>query len=618
MKFSSSGTSRKIRRKSVSVQAEACELRTLLSASATSVGVVDSLELPIDGGDGEVITVMDCAPPWGEIFIQPSFCAVIDGGNAWEYMHLGAIDYTLPIDYTPPIDPTEVENLVVDVTEVITGEAGSDETVDGEDIGLPQTGGVDPVDETVIYQNLPPVEGWDPSEVEVEEPASDPNENEEIHDAFDPLLLDDTVGEPVGVVDSLELPIDIDYTPPIDPTEVVNLDVDVTEVITGEAGSDESVDGEDIGLPQTGGVDPVDETVIYQNLPPVEGWDPSEVEVEEPASDPNENEEIHDAFDPLLLDDTVGEPVGVVDSLELPIDIDYTPPIDPTEVVNLDVDVTEVITGEAGSDESVDGEDIGLPQRPVDPDSGWLRWKYQYRSFVTAAGQETAGEVEVVDDADVSPNIYLPPVEGWDPSPASDTNEFVYYAFDPQPLDDAAGKPVDVVQDGELFDGDSSIEELSDLVPIRTQEQSDFDPSIIFFSAAASGVEVQRSNDSSNIPTAVTAPSTLAIPFKQTSATSLFSSNRDRSSVGISAVVEPNSALTDNAIPAKRNATQRRSSMQVSTATQSAVVSEGLNSLTPLLGEDAEPSRNDAPESTVDPQAIDDVMAQYAENSFNS
>ena len=506
MKFSSSGTSRKIRRKSVSVQAEACELRTLLSASATSVGVVDSLELPIDGGDGEVITVMDCAPPWGEIFIQPSFCAVIDGGNAWEYMHLGAIDYTLPIDYTPPIDPTEVENLVVDVTEVITGEAGSDETVDGEDIGLPQTGGVDPVDETVIYQNLPPVEGWDPSEVEVEEPASDPNENEEIHDAFDPLLLDDTVGEPVGVVDSLELPIDIDYTPPIDPTEVVNLDVDVTEVITGEA----------------------------------------------------------------------------------------------------------------GSDESVDGEDIGLPQRPVDPDSGWLRWKYQYRSFVTAAGQETAGEVEVVDDADVSPNIYLPPVEGWDPSPASDTNEFVYYAFDPQPLDDAAGKPVDVVQDGELFDGDSSIEELSDLVPIRTQEQSDFDPSIIFFSAAASGVEVQRSNDSSNIPTAVTAPSTLAIPFKQTSATSLFSSNRDRSSVGISAVVEPNSALTDNAIPAKRNATQRRSSMQVSTATQSAVVSEGLNSLTPLLGEDAEPSRDDAAKSTVDPQAIDDVMAQYAENSFNS
>ena len=526
----------------MSVQAEACELRTLLSASATSVGVVDSLELPIDGGDGEVITVMDCAPPWGEIFIQPSFCAVIDGGNAWEYMHLGAIDYTLPIDYTPPIDPTEVENLVVDVT----------------------------------------------------------------------------------------------------------------EVITGEAGSDESVDGEDIGLPQTGGVDPVDETVIYQNLPPVEGWDPSEVEVEEPASDPNENEEIHDAFDPLLLDDTVGEPVGVVDSLELPIDIDYTPPIDPTEVVNLEVDVTEVITGEAGSDETVDGEDIGLPQKPVDPDPGWLRWKYQYRSFVTAAGQETAGEFEVVDDADVSPNMYfslnpydaviegdvvvdgdpvdgeevtvdetviyqnMPPVEGWDPSPASDTNEFVYYAFDPQPLDDAAGKPVDVVQDGELFDGDSSMEELSDLVPIRTQEQSDFDPSIIFFSAAASGVEVQRSNDSSNIPTAVTAPSTLAIPFKQTSATSLFSSNRDRSAVGISAVVEPNSALTDNAIPAKRNATQRRSSMQVSTATQSAVVSEGLNSLTPLLGEDAEPSRDDAAKSTVDPQAIDDVMAQYAENSFNS
>ena len=85
-----------------------------------------------------MITVMDCAPPWGEIFIQPSFCAVIDGGNAWEYMHLGAIDYTLPIDYTPPIDPTEVVNLDVDVTEVITGEAGSDESVDGEDIGLPQ------------------------------------------------------------------------------------------------------------------------------------------------------------------------------------------------------------------------------------------------------------------------------------------------------------------------------------------------------------------------------------------------------------------------------------------------------------------------------------------------
>ncbi|MEJ7595936.1 MAG: hypothetical protein WKF77_30880, partial [Planctomycetaceae bacterium] len=200
---------------------------------------------------------------------------------------------------------------------------------------------------------------------------------------------------------------------------------------------------------------------------------------------------------------------------------------------------------------------------------------------------------------------------------------------------------------------DPIFEELMDFVPIRTLESSSSDPSVVFYSAAG-GVELQRTNDNTSVQEETAGPSTVAIPVRPSSSNSLFSADSGRSSVGSPVGVQSTLALGSNSIPAKRNATPRRSSTQI-TATRQSVASEGLNNLTPLLGDDAAPSEDDSQKNTVDPQAaesgaieeavsdngnssasvsgfaansvpprssraamIDRVMAQYAENSFNS
>ncbi len=226
--------------------------------------------------------------------------------------------------------------------------------------------------------------------------------------------------------------------------------------------------------------------------------------------------------------------------------------------------------------------------------------------------------------------------------PASDPNEEVDYVFDLLPLDDAAGEPVDVVEDGER-------------VPIRTLESSDFDLSVMFYTVAPDGVELQRTNDRGRVQEETDVVSTVAIPVRPSSSNSLFSTDSGRLSVGIPVGVQSTSASGSNSSPAKRIATERRSSTQV-TATRQSSESEGLNNLSPLLGGDAGPGENDSTENPVDAQPvesgsieetisgngnassassgfaanqnsparkartamIDRVMSQYAENSFNS
>ena len=120
--------------------------------------------------------------------------------------------------------------------------------------------------------------------------------------------------------------------------------------------------------------------------------------------------------------------------------------------------------------------------------------------------------------------------------PASYPNDEVYYTFDPETLDDASGEPVDVVEDGEL-------------VPIRTFESSDFDPSVIFYTAAPGGVEVQRTNDAGNVEEELAVAATVAIPARPSASNSLFNANSGRSSVGIPAGTQPVSALGSNSSP---------------------------------------------------------------------
>lgn len=355
----------------------------------------------------------------------------------------------------------------------------------------------------------------------------------------------------------------------------------------------------------------------------------------------------------------------------------------------IDPDFTDIMPGDLGVEDAIyygvtDG-DFGIP---VEDSSEFIRFNLLFTTDDPGAIDETDGEKLLVEDELSFEDT--PPIDGWDPSwlyrtltsVASDGSEeiiidqgtgwedglgfgvasdgfvpgdltpnnldgdgvpddFVKSAVDPLPLDEVSGEPVDVVEDGELL-------------PIRTLEPSDFDPAVIFY-LAAGGVELQRTNDNGSVQEETASASIVAIPVRPSSSNSLFNYESGRSSVGIPVGVQSTSALGSSSSPTKRNATQRRSSTQV-TATRQPSESEGLNNLTPLLGGEASQGHNDSRENVVDPHAvesgsieetvgdsgsassvasgfaasqnvplrsgrsamIDRVMAQYAEKSFNS
>ena len=360
--------------------------------------------------------------------------------------------------------------------------------------------------------------------------------------------------------------------------------------------------------------------------------------------------------------------VGIVDSLELPLDAgdrEVTSDTDSTpascEVVDepitcifpdwdgavADFESVAVedgdLLGDSGSSEFVDGEGLLLPGTGgLDPIPSWC-----YRSFVTTMDGETDGEVEVTDEGkdtthvDFDLSAYYEALFAsifattWD----GEVSEGEFSEADPADFESVT------VDDQAIFEDQPSIADL---------ESGDiWDRSVMFFSANAGGVEVQRSNVSSEVMTATTAASTLAIPVKPQSSTALFRSDRDRSPMSIPAVVQATSVLGSHASLGKRNATQRRVSTQL-TATRQIPAAEGLSNLSPILGGDVAPSETESPENSVDSPpveagsseetvsdngsstaagfaanqyvqtgsrsaaTIDRVMAQYAEHLFNS
>ncbi len=360
--------------------------------------------------------------------------------------------------------------------------------------------------------------------------------------------------------------------------------------------------------------------------------------------------------------------VGIVDSLELPLDAgdrEVTSDTDSTpascEVVDepitcifpdwdgavADFESVAVedgdLLGDSGSSEFVDGEGLLLPGTGgLDPIPSWC-----YRSFVTTMDGETDGEVEVTDEGkdtthvDFDLSAYYEALFAsifattWD----GEVSEGEFSEADPADFESVA------VEDQAIFE---------DLESIADLESGDiWDRSVMFLSANAGGVEVQRSNVSSEVMTATTAASTLAIPVKPQSSTALFSSDRDRSPMSIPAVAQATSVLGSHASLGKRNATLRRLSAQL-TATRQIPAAEGLSNLSPILGGDVAPSETESPENSVDSPpveagsseetvsengsstaagfaanqyvqtgsrraaTIDRVMAQYAEHLFNS
>ena len=188
--------------------------------------------------------------------------------------------------------------------------------------------------------------------------------------------------------------------------------------------------------------------------------------------------------------------------------------------------------------------------------------------------------------------------------PASYPNDEVYYTFDPKTLDDASGEPVDVVEDGEL-------------VPIRTLESSDFDPSVIFYTAAPGGVEVQRTNDAGNVQEELAAASTVAIPVRPSASNSLFNAEQwsfvgwhsGRHSVSF----RPGQQFKSDKTKCCTSGEQQLRSLRHGRLLRLKV----LNSLSPLLGGDTAPSENESDENPVGLQAaesesIDETVSDKA------
>ena len=637
MRFSSSSikrrTSRKIGRKSVSAQAEACELRTLLSATVISVGAIDGSELSMEGGEDASAKVD--ATEIGSLLgapIDPDFTEIMPGepgvDDAIFYCEIADGDQEIPVE-----DPLAFIRFNTLFT---SDDPGADDGTDGEK---------PVVDEEVFFEDAPPSEDWDPSWAYrsfVTVAGEDGDDSVNVVDDADvspkiyfSLNPDDAVvgdavvvdgdpvdGEEVTVVDS----VGPEDTPPVegwDPSWLYRTltpgEGDGSEEIIVDQGTSPE-DGLGCGVSPDGFVpgdlapndfdgDGVPDDFVMNAFDPLpldqlgedglgcgvspDGFVPGDLAPNDFDGDGMPDDFVMNAFDPLTLEDDPGKPVDVIidngEVFEPGDEIIYM--LDPMELGDISGGPVKVVSGDDGGLEPVDGE--------------------------------VAVEVE---------------------EPASDPyeNEEVHYALDPLPLDDAEREPVDVVADGEL-------------IPIRTLESSDFDSSVIFYTAAPGGVEVQRTNDAGNHPEESAAPSAVAIPIRLSASNSLFNANNGRSTVGIPAGVQSNLTPGNNSSPTKRNATQRRSTTTLAAARQSAA-SEGLNSLSPLLGGDEAQSGNDSPENSVDTQAvesesieetvsdngstssgassfaanqnvqprsgraamIDQVMAQYAENSFNS
>ena len=435
----------------------------------------------------------------------------------------------------------------------------------------------------------------------------------------------------VGAVDSVDLPINggADASAKIDAAETGStpeapIDPDFTDIMPRDPGFEDAIfycgvtDG-DFGIPvddfsefngfftidDPGAVDEtyggelsVGEEVNFEDAPPIEGWDPSWLYRTLTSVEGDGSQEI-----------IVDEGTGWEDGLGCGVAPDGFVPGD---LAPNDFD------GDGVPDEF---EMYAFDPLPVD--------EYQ----------------DVPVDVIYFGGLYFEPVDGEVAvevdKPAADPGDEVEYLFDQVELEDVSGEPVDVVEDGEL-------------VPIRTIESSDFDPAVIFYSAAAGGGELQRTNDDGGVHEESATASTIAIPVRPNTSNSLFNAESGRSLVGLPIGLQTPSTLGSNSGPAKRNTTQRRLSTQVA-ATRPSVASEGLDSLTPLLGGETGPGENDSSKSSVGPQEfetesveetvsdggnafsgasgfavlqnfsarnartamIDRVMAQYAENSFN-
>ena len=545
---SSQSKFRRSNRRNVSAQAEPCELRALLSASAITMGLAQA---PTDPLATSVLLLNDTSagdPVDGQTFA--ACLSVVDPVTS----DLGVVPSGIMfMKLMQPGDSTNLE--------------GSDPVVDSakvDDSSVVDNSTVKVSIDDPNVDNAPPVDGWDPSWA---------------YRSFIPFDGNVPADGVTGNIDNTG--VVADNTGNVDNTGVVadNTDnVDNTGVAADDAGVKVNIyyslnpNGVDAGVP-------VDGTIASEDVPPVDGWDQS-----------------------WLYRSFAGSSGGALD------DAGNTGVLMLKDGVPVD---------EVKSDNSNNGVD------PV--------------VFMTFGGVVKDSEIPV-DDSGSSNSDQVPK----DVTDSLDTG-----------LDDGS-LPVD----GKISVDDPSVLAAQDAVP-----------QIRYFSLG--GPEVQRTVVSSSEPAAATppvapapsatiaSPSSIAtnnMPVRQTNSASLFNSSRDKAAIGVALTSPSSFESIGSSIGTKSSSTPKRSISQLQSISHNSAETSGLESLSPLIGDDADSPEVDSatsrqemqtddqvttepnvvssnesvesisnvvvqssrPSSIIRPRMIDEVMSQYAENSYNA
>jgi len=590
---------RRVNRNDMSAQAEPCELRALLSASGITVSMAEAS--PCDAAEAEASPALDEST--ADIGADEKVTAV--GDVNWDCL-LACDGFMAPEGEVPEDDVFEgdaPEGEMVPLRYLMRGFGAIAESGIADDSTPVETFGPE---EEVFVQDFvteegTPSEEWDPSWAYAS------------FAPFDGVDSDETLIEEVST-DGTENP---------DESEV-----GIYHSLKPDA-TDETVTDENV-------VD--DELVALEDAPPVDGWDPSWLYRSFTASPDGAADEgiKDDAFmeDGVLED---GEPLEEVVYLE------DAPPVDGWDQSWL------YRTLDSPVEEQVDSGE-GLPDdfvvEPVESEG-----TFDPRILMTFGGSVDGPEGSGIEFAEGESKEITDPVD-----PGIEQEVYLYPAEDVITLEDL---------ESPVFDGDdSSVPQIRFLSAAGGSEvqrtlTSSSAPTLEFPAAtAAAAPEALPINAASSATAPVSQPSiaTNVVPARQTSPDSLFNSSRGKSAVGVALTSPSGSGTVGSPSGTKSSPAPKRAKSQLQSIVRNSEETTELESLSPLTGGDAESPEVDAapveqnlpadehvtpepnavgrredvesgarvvvqtnrPSRSIRPGMIDEVMSQYAENSYNA
>ena len=388
-----------------------------------------------------------------------------------------------------------------------------------------------------------------------------------------------------------------------------------------------------------------DPSWAYASFAPFDGVDSDETLIEEVPTDGTENPDesevrIYHSLKPDATDETVIDQ-NVVDE-EL-VDLEDAPPVDGWDPSWL------YRTLDSPVEEPVDSGE-GLPDdfvvEPVESDG-----TFDPRILMTIGGSVDGPEGSGIEFAEGESQEITDPVD-----PGIEQEVYLYPGEDVITLEDL---------ESPVFDGDdSSVPQIRFLSAAGGSEvqrmlTSSSAPTLEFPAAtAAAAPEASPINAASSATAPVSQPliATNVVPARQTSSDSLFNSSRGKSAVGVAWTSPSGSGTLGSPSGTKSSPAPKRAKSQLQSIARNSEETTELKSLSPLIGGDAESPEVDAapveqnlpadehvtpepnavgrredvesgarvvvqtnrPSGSIRPGMIDEVMSQYAANSYNA